>query len=58
MICPKCKKPLRHSHKYMIDIRIEDYNYNHRVEYEKGILEEECKEIIQLFFQELRKRQK
>lgn len=33
----------------------EDYNFNHKVEYEIGILEEECKEIIQKFFKELRK---
>ena len=28
-----------------------DYNYNHEVEYETGILENECKEIIQHFKQ-------
>ena len=35
-----------------------DYNYNHEVEYETGILENECKEIIQHFFQQLRKKKK
>ncbi|MBO5142254.1 MAG: nucleoside deaminase [Clostridia bacterium] len=34
----------------------EDYNYNHVVEYEIGILEEECKGIIQKFFKKLRKK--
>lgn len=34
----------------------EDYNYNHKVEYEVGILEEECKEIMQKFFKELRQK--
>lgn len=33
----------------------EDYNFNHIVEYETGILEDECKNIIQKFFKELRK---
>jgi len=33
----------------------EDYNYNHKVEYQIGILESECKQEIQDFFKELRK---
>lgn len=36
----------------------EDYNYNHKVEYDKGILEEECKNVMQKFFKELRKKSK
>ena len=36
----------------------EDYNYNHKVEYETGVMEEECKEIIQSFFKNLRKKPK
>ena len=36
----------------------EDYNYNHKVEYETGILEKECKEIMQLFFKRLRNKAK
>lgn len=36
----------------------ENYNYNHKVEYEVGILESECKEIIQLFFKRLRNKSK
>lgn len=34
----------------------EDYNYNHKVEYEIGVLEEECRQIIQNFFKNLRKK--
>ncbi len=34
---------------------LEDYTFNHKVEMEKGILEEKCKEILQDFFKELRK---
>jgi tRNA(adenine34) deaminase len=30
--------------------------FNHRVEIVKGVLEEECKSIMQEFFKELRKR--
>ena len=32
----------------------EDYMFNHKVEFETGILEEECKELLQKFFKELR----
>ena len=35
-----------------------DYKFNHNVEYEKGILEKECKKILQKFFLELRKSKK
>ena len=33
---------------------LEDYKFNHKVEYETGILQEKCKKIIQDFFKELR----
>ena len=32
-----------------------DYTFNHKVEYETGILKNECEEIIKRFFKELRK---
>ena len=32
-----------------------DYKFNHSVNFEKGILEDECKSILQDFFKELRK---
>lgn len=32
----------------------EQYNYNHSVNYETGILGEECKKMLQEFFRELR----
>lgn len=32
----------------------DDYIYNHKVNYEIGILDEECKEMMQRFFKELR----
>ncbi|MCL2860660.1 MAG: tRNA adenosine(34) deaminase TadA [Oscillospiraceae bacterium] len=32
----------------------EDYTFNHKVEYEKNILEEECRNILQDFFKKLR----
>lgn len=32
-----------------------DYKFNHKVLYEKGILENNCKDILQDFFKELRK---
>lgn len=34
---------------------LEDYTFNHKVEYETGILKEECEKILQEFFKELRK---
>ena len=34
---------------------LEDYTFNHKVEIEKGILQEKCTEILQEFFKELRK---
>ncbi|MGN1327049.1 MAG: tRNA adenosine(34) deaminase TadA [Clostridia bacterium] len=37
---------------------LEDYTFNHKVEIEKGIMEEECREILQKFFKELRKKKK
>ena len=33
----------------------EDYTFNHKVEYEIGILKEECENILKTFFKELRK---
>lgn len=36
----------------------DDYKFNHNVEYEKGILENECSEILKKFFKELRKSKK
>lgn len=32
-----------------------DYTFNHKVEYEKGILKDECEEILSSFFKALRK---
>ena len=34
---------------------LEDYTFNHKVEYEKGILKDECEEMLSSFFKELRK---
>jgi tRNA(adenine34) deaminase len=34
---------------------LEDYNFNHKVEVETGIMQEECKKILQDFFKDLRK---
>ena len=33
----------------------EDYTFNHKVEYEIGILKEQCENILKTFFKELRK---
>ena len=33
----------------------DDYTFNHKVEYEKGILKDECEEVLTSFFKELRK---
>lgn len=32
-----------------------DYTFNHKVEYEKGIMERECEQILKQFFKDLRK---
>lgn len=32
-----------------------DYTFNHKVEFESGILEEECEQMLKSFFKELRK---
>ena len=32
-----------------------DYTFNHKVEYEKGILKDECEEMLSSFFKDLRK---
>ena len=37
---------------------IKDYQFNHDVEIKKGIMEIECRNILQNFFKELRKRKK
>lgn len=37
---------------------LEDYTFNHKVELETGILKNECKEILQDFFKNLRKMKK
>ena len=37
---------------------LEDYPFNHKVEYKTGILKEECENILQEFFKELRKNKK
>lgn len=37
---------------------LEDYTFNHKVEYESGILEQECKKILKNFFKKLRKMKK
>ena len=34
---------------------LEDYKFNHKVEYEKGILQAECEQILKDFFKDLRK---
>ena len=34
---------------------LEDYTFNHKVEYEKCILQDECESILKEFFRELRK---
>lgn len=36
----------------------EDYTFNHKVEVEKGIKQEECEKILKQFFKELRKLKK
>lgn len=37
---------------------LEDYKFNHIVQVEKGILEEECEQILKDFFKDLRKLKK
>ena len=37
---------------------LKDFKFNHNVEVETGILKDECEEILQKFFKELRKRKK
>ena len=37
---------------------LEDYKFNHVVEIEKGVMETECKKILQQFFKELREKKK
>ena len=32
-----------------------DYKFNHKVEYEKGIMQKECEKILKDFFKDLRK---
>lgn len=33
---------------------LEDYTFNHKVEFEKGVLKDECEKILKYFFKELR----
>lgn len=37
---------------------LEDYTFNHKVEYEKGVMQEECENILKEFFKKLRKNNK
>ena len=37
---------------------LDDYTFNHKVEYEKGILQEDCEKLLRDFFRELRKMKK
>lgn len=37
---------------------LEDYKFNHIVQIEKGVMEAECKQILQQFFRELREKKK
>ena len=37
---------------------LEDYTFNHKVEYEKGVLQDECENILKEFFKKLRKNKK
>ena len=34
---------------------LEDYTFNHKVDYEKGILKDECEQMLSSFFKDLRK---
>ena len=34
---------------------LDDYTFNHKVEYEKGILKDDCEKLLKDFFKELRK---
>ena len=34
---------------------LDDYTFNHKVEYEKGILQDDCEKLLKDFFKELRK---
>ena len=36
----------------------DDYKFNHKVEYETGIMQEECEKILKDFFKDLRKMKK
>lgn len=37
---------------------LQDYTFNHKVEYETGILQKECENLLKQFFKELRKSKK
>lgn len=37
---------------------LDDYTFNHKVEYEKGVLQDECESILKDFFKKLRKLKK
>ena len=35
---------------------LNDYTFNHKVEYEKGIMQDDCENLLKSFFKELRKK--
>ena len=37
---------------------LEDYNFNHKVEVEKGIMQKQCSDILKQFFKNLRKQKR
>ena len=37
---------------------LEDYSFNHKVEIERGMMQEECEKILQDFFKKLRKKKR
>ena len=37
---------------------LEDYTFNHNVEIEKGIMQQECEKILKVFFKMLRNKKK
>ena len=37
---------------------LQDYNFNHNVECQTGIMQEQCEKILQDFFKDLRKKKK
>ena len=37
---------------------LQDYPFNHKIEIETGILEQECEQLLKQFFKELRQKKK